>query len=95
MEIADVAANNGDVAEDSEATKIVDVVDDDGFHILNISATFWECLAVHFKLFLPIVYTYNAPTATLTVTEKWFIWSHSSNVWRARRQLKKKERKNL
>lgn len=40
MEIADVAANNGDVAEDSEATKIVDVVDDDGFHILNISATF-------------------------------------------------------
>ena len=40
MEIADVAANNGDVAEDSEATKIVDVVDDDSLHILNISATF-------------------------------------------------------
>ena len=30
MEIADVAANNGDVAEDSEATKIVDVVADNG-----------------------------------------------------------------
>ena len=40
MEIADVAANNGDVAEEKKETKIVDVVDDDGFHILNISATF-------------------------------------------------------
>ena len=40
METADVAANNGDVAEDSEATKIVDVVADNGLwhfkHLCNV-----------------------------------------------------------
>ena len=60
------------------------------FFILNIFGTFWECLAARFKSFLPIVYTYNAHTTTLMVTAKWFIWSHSNNVWRVRRPLKRK-----
>ena len=50
-----------------EATEIVDFVADDGFFLLNISATFWECLAARFKSFLPKVYTYNAQNTTSTL----------------------------
>ena len=88
-EIVDVAAENG------EAMEIADVVADDRFFLLNFSATFWECLEARFKSFLLIVYTCDVYTTTVMVIAKWFIWSYSSNVWRVRRQLKKKERKKL
>ena len=87
-EIIDVLSDHG------EATHIVDIVAGDGFLLLNISATFWECLAAHFKSFLLILYTYDAHTTTLLVTAKWFIWSNISNVWIVKRPLKKKEKKS-
>ena len=100
-EIVDVVADNREateivdvVADNREATEIVDVVAEDGFFLLNISATFWECLAARIKLFLPIVYTYNPHTTTIMVTGKWFVWSHSSNVWTVRRPLKKMKEKS-
>ena len=100
--IVDAVANDGEtteivdvVADDGEVTETVYVIADDGFLFLNISATFWECLAAHFKSFLPIFYTYHSHTTTLMVNAKWFIWSHSSNVWRLRTPLKKEERKKL
>ena len=75
--IVDAVANDGEakeiadvVADDGEAMEIVDVIADDGFLFLNISTTFWEYLAVHFKSFLPIFYTYHAHTTTLMVTAK-------------------------
>ena len=36
------------VADDVEAREVVDVLADDGFFLLNISAIFWECLAARF-----------------------------------------------
>ena len=36
------------VADDVEAREVVDVLADDGFFLLNISAMFWECLAARF-----------------------------------------------
>ena len=51
-------------------------------------------LATRLKLFLPMVYTYDAHTTTLMVTTKWFIWSHSSNIWIIRGPLKKRKEKS-
>ena len=51
-------------------------------------------LAARLKLFLPMVYTYYAHTSTLMVTTKWFIWSHSSNIWIVRRPLRKRKEKS-
>ena len=52
MEIVDVVTDNGEameivdvVADYDEATEIVDVVADDGFFLLNISATFLGVLS--------------------------------------------------
>ena len=76
-DIIDVVADDGEsteivdvAADDREATEIVDVIADNGFFLLTISPTFWECLAACFKLFLPIVQTYDAHTTTLIVTAK-------------------------
>ena len=63
-DIADVVAN------DDCALKIVDIIAVDGFFLLNISATFWDCLVARFKSFLLILYTYDAHTTTLIVTKK-------------------------
>ena len=101
-EIDDVVSDDGEateivnvVAGGGEATEIAHVVAGDSFFLLNISASFPECLAAHFKLFLPIVYVYDVHTTTLVVTAKCFIWSFEQQCMESKETTERKGKKKV